>query len=198
MPRPAAAAYARSPFAKGCPIVDDDLRLMLGFREGNVRDFEALMSRHQRSIINLAFRFIGDRAAAEDVAQEVFLQVFRSAAGYRPSASFTTWLYTIARNACYSELRRRRLRPGSLDAEAGSQPAASPPANPVESAELRAAVRRAVASLPEAQRMAVILCRYDGLSYEQIAEAMNTSVGSVKSLLHRARLTLREALKDKC
>jgi len=177
------------------PNVDEDVRLMLSFQKGNVHDFQRLMQRHYRSVVNLANRFLGDRSAAEDVSQEVFLQLFRSAGRYRPSASFTTWLYTITRNACYSEVRRRSHRPGQLGESACEDPRAEAP-DSIEQAELQAAVKKAVASLPESQRMAVILRRYEDLSYEQIAKAMNISVGAVKSLLHRARQSLKGRLQE--
>ena len=184
-----------SPPAERTPTVDEDVRLMLSFQQGDVHDFERLMERHYKSVFNLANRFLSDRSAAEDVAQNVFLQIFRSAAGYRPTASFTTWLYTITRNACYSEIRRRGRRPGSLSGEAAGSPHAEA-RDDLEQAELQAAVRRAIAALPENQRMAVILRRYHELSYDQIATAMNTSVGAVKALLHRAREALKEKLRS--
>jgi len=176
--------------------VDDDIRLMLGFQEGNLSDFETLMARHQKSVLNLAYRFLGDRSAAEDAAQEVFLHIYRTAGTYRPTASFITWLYQIVRNTCYSELRRRRRRAGLLSQV---DPPGDPPAprdcDHLEQAELRAAVQAAIASLPENQRVAVLLRRYENLSYGQIAQAMGTTESSVKALLHRARETLKEKLK---
>jgi len=176
--------------------VDDDARLMLSFQQGNVHDFERLIERHHQSVISLAYRFLNDRAAAEDVAQDVFLRLFSSADSYKPTASFTTLLYTITRNACYSELRRRRLRPAAIDGESDDPPAEAAPDH-LEQAELREAVRAAIASLPHNQRMAVLLRRYEGLSYEQIAAVTGTSVSAVKALLHRARQALKGRLKGK-
>jgi len=169
---------------------------MLSFRDGNIRDFERLMQRYQKSTVNLAYRFIGDRSAAEDVAQEVFLQIFRSAASYRPSASFSTWLYQIVRNACYTELRRRVRRARPLEDNPEHDPPAAASPDHLEKAELQAAVKKAIASLPENQRLAVIFRRYENLSYDRIAETMGTSQSAVKALLHRARETLKEKLKD--
>ena len=176
--------------------MDDDIRLMLGFQGGNVHDFEKLMERHHRAVINLAYRFNGDGAAAEDVAQDVFLQIFRAAADYQPRASFTTWLYQIVRNASYTELRRRTRRPALLD-ERSAEPQAPNAADPLEKAETEAAVKRAIALLPDNQRMAVILRRYNGLPYEDIAKVMGTTESSVKALLHRSRLLLKEKLKNR-
>lgn len=176
--------------------MDDDIRLMLGFQEGSIAAFEALMRRHQKSVLNLAYRFLGDRSAAEDAAQEVFLQIYRTAGTYRPTASFVTWMYQIVRNTCYSELRRRRRRTGLPGQD---DPPGDPPAPPncdhLEHAELQAAVQAAIASLPDNQRMAVLLRRYENLSYGQIAQAMGTTESSVKALLHRARETLKEKLR---
>ena len=180
--------------------MDDDIRLMLGFREGNLADFETLMQRHQKSVLNLAYRFLCDRSAAEDAAQEVFLQIYRTAGTYRPTASFVTWMYQIVRNTCYSELRRRRrrrTRPLAQDDPPGDPPA-PPGRDHLEHAELLAAVQAAIATLPENQRMAVLLRRYENLSYGQIAQAMGTTESSVKALLHRARETLKEKLKHLC
>ena len=175
--------------------MDQDARLMVSFQQGNVRDFELLMQRRYRSVLNLAYRFLGDATAAEDVAQDVFLQLFRSAATYRPKASFTTWLYTITRNACYSELRRRGRKPLLFDEQAAGDPPAPDTPDSLEQAELQRAVKSAIASLPQGQRMAVILRRYEQLSYEQIAEVMGATESAVKSLLHRSRETLKEKLK---
>ena len=176
--------------------VDDDVRLMLSFRDGNVADFEKLMQRHQKSVLNLAHRFIGDRTAAEDMAQEVFIRIYRSAPSYQPSASFVTWMYQIVRNTCYSELRRRGRRAVRIGDDPANDPAAPPDVDHLEQSELLAAVRMAIASLPDNQRMAVILRRYQNLSYGQIARTMGTSESAVKALLHRARETLKEKLRS--
>ena len=176
--------------------MDDDVRLMLSFRDGNVADFEKLMQRHQQSVLNLAYRFIGDRTAAEDVAQEVFLQIYRFGPSYRPSASFVTWMYQIVRNTCYSELRRRGRRALLIDDDPANDPPAPPDPDHLVQAELQAAVRQAIASLPDNQRMALVLRRYENLSYDKIAQTMGMSESAVKALLHRARETLKEKLKS--
>jgi len=175
--------------------VDEDVRLMLSFQQGNIHDFERLMQRRYKSVVNLARRFLSDPVLAEDIAQNVFLQVFKSAAGYRPAASFTTWLYTITRNTCYSELRRAGRRPGSLDDDAAIDPPAAAQPDNLERGELQSAVRKAIAALPDNQRMVLILRRYNELSYEQIAQATETSASAVKALLHRARQSLKKKLK---
>ena len=169
---------------------------MLAFQRGDETAFAALFERYRKRVANVAYHFLGDGDAAQDIAQEVFVKVYTSGKAYRPDAAFSTWLYRITANACLDELRRRKrskCSPPEGLPERVPDPAGSPEAR-AESNELAREVRSAIASLPENQRMAVVLQRYEGLSYQQIAEVLKTSVPAVESLLFRAKQSLRARL----
>ena len=180
---------------------------MVRVQGGDQEAFRQLVERHQRAVINTIYRSISDAWEAEDLAQRVFVQVFRSAPRYKPTAKFTTWLFTIVHNTIRNEYRRRsRHAAESLEAmahpqdadSAGWEPAdtrTADPAREVAERELQEKIQEAISRLPDAQRTAVILCRFEGLSYEEIAEVLHCSVSAVKSLLHRARETLKEQLR---
>lgn len=183
--------------------VPDDVQLMLRVRDGDLSAFEMLVERHQYRIVGTVAKMLGDDIEAEDVAQQVFVRVWQSAARYSPDAKFTTWLLTITRNLVFNEMRRRRrskiLCFGRQDDDLPepverADPAATDPAGAVLQDELERAVDEAIAALPEQQRLAVILRRYDEMSYEEIAAVLGTSVPSVKSLLFRARADLKDRL----
>ena len=189
---------------------EQDIIWMMRVRTGDRHAFAELVEYHQQRVVGTVARMLGaDAADAEDIGQQVFLRVWKSAARYEPTAKFTTWLYTITRNLVFNELRRRKHRPvSSLDAEptdgtfsGGGDCAArledtqapAPDATLLH-AELQGAINAAIAQLPETQRMAVVLRRYEELSYEEIAGVLGLSVPAVKSLLFRARVVLRERL----
>jgi RNA polymerase sigma-70 factor, ECF subfamily len=186
---------------------DSDVDLMRRIKAGDEDALRTLIERHQRTVINVIHRAIGDAWEAEDLAQRVFVQVYRSAPRYKPTAKFTTWLFTITHNTILNEHRRRgRHAAESLDAmtrpdnsdEAGIQLAdarAADPASEAAGREVQERIQHAIGRLPEAQRTAVILCRFEGLAYEEIAKVLGCSVSAVKSLLHRARQTLKEELR---
>lgn len=185
---------------------ESDLALMSRVKAGDEDAFRELIERHQRAVVNVIYRAIGDAWEAEDLAQRVFLQIFRSAGRYQPTAKFTTWLFTITHNTIRNEYRRRsRHAAESLDAltqpgdpdEPGTQLADSRSTDPAQQAverELQEKIHTAIQQLPDTQRTAVILCRFEGLPYEDIAAVLDCSVPAVKSLLHRARQTLKEQL----
>lgn len=180
-----------------------DEELMEQVKAGSSTAFELLLCRHSKRAVNLAYRFVGDAALAEDIAQEAFLRVWRNRHRYTPSAKFTTFLYRIVANLCISQHRYQTRHPATFVSPPPDETTTyfsfpSGGENPLEKLrqqELAAAVREAIKSLPENQRLAVILLRYEGLSYEEIAEVMGTTVSAVKSLLVRARQNLRERLK---
>ena len=179
--------------------VDFDLMVRIG--AGDHAAFRILVERHQNAVVGTVAKMLGNASDADDISQQVFLRVWRNAKRYRPDAKFTTYLFTITRNLVFNETRRKgRKKEVSADerAEYSHQlVAANPEKQPdaeILHAELQSAVDRAIAALPEAQRMAVILRRYEQLSYEEIAVVLNLSVSAVKSLLFRARTALRELL----
>ncbi|MDW8344040.1 MAG: sigma-70 family RNA polymerase sigma factor [Verrucomicrobiae bacterium] len=179
---------------------DPDAARMLRVRDGDESAFRELVERHHRAVINTIYRATGDAAEAEDLAQRVFIQIYRSAHRYEPTSRFTTWMFTIVHNLIRNEYRRRNRHPtDSLEALAAlpdlhTDLHANDPAREVALNELQQRIADAIESLPANQRMAVILARYEGLSYDEIARVLNCSVSAVKSLLHRARETLKTQL----
>lgn len=184
---------------------DPDAALMQAFQRGDEAAFETLVDRHRERVFRLARRYLRDETAADDLTQETFLRVYRSKHTWRPEAKFSTWLYRVTANACLNELRARRARkgvestapsgPGGDPLPEGADPRATDPGDAVLKGELATVVRAAVDALPEDQRLAVMLSKYEGLSYRELADAMERSVPAVKSLLVRARENLRTALE---
>ncbi len=183
---------------------DPDVRLMLRVRDDDASAFEELVVRYQTRLITLLWSLIQDRDKAEELAQDVFLRVYRARSSYVPTAKFSTWLFTIAHNVASNALRslaRRRevnITPDSSDAATAkpldnmaSAPSGLMPTRQVAKAELAQVVRAAVDSLNERQRMALLLARFEHMSYAEIGETMELSVQAVKSLLSRARENLR-------
>jgi RNA polymerase sigma-70 factor, ECF subfamily len=184
----------------------DDAALMLRVKQGDADAFEQLVERYKQPVINLLYRTVRDLDEAEDLAQNVFIQVFKSADRYRVEAKFTTWLFTIARNLALNEIRRRNRHPAeSLDA--AIEPADERQARQFEDRvnasapdlllqqELSGKIAEALASLPESQRTAILLYREKDMSYEEISSILNCSLSATKSLIHRGRETLKERLK---
>ena len=178
-----------------------DYALMERIGAGDHQAFRELVERHQDAVVGTVAKMLGNPHDAEDIAQQVFLRIWRNARHYRPDAKFTTWLFTITRNLVFNETRRRsRKKEVSADEREENSHLAiadSPEHRPdqeILQVELRQAVDAAIAALPDTQRMAVILRRYEQVPYEEIAVILKLSVPAVKSLLFRARTTLRESL----
>ena len=175
---------------------DPDIDLVRQVGQGDLRAAAALVARHAANIGALARRMLNDTAEAEDVAQDVFLRVWRAAPDWRDGeAKFETWMHRVALNLCYDRLRRRRER---LSPEAGVNvlDAAAGPAQAVLDAQRSARVAAAVADLPERQRAAITLCHYNELSNIEAAAALEISVDALESLLARGRRALKAALSD--
>jgi RNA polymerase sigma-70 factor (ECF subfamily) len=178
--------------------------LMARIAKGDNDAFEILVNRHQTSVLNLIYRFIGDRTQAKDLAQEVFIRVWQSAKTYKPDAKFTTWLYRVTANLCFNELkssRRKKWFSFNRSDQDGKRTFEETVADGAPSAEdlllekeRSRQISDALQSLPDNQRMALVLKRYDELSYQEIAQIIGCSVSAVESLLIRAKRTLQEKL----
>jgi RNA polymerase sigma-70 factor (ECF subfamily) len=181
----------------------EDVRLMRLVSGGDATAFEQLIERHQALVAGTVARMLGSNSDVEDIAQQVFIRVWKSAGRYVARAKFTTWLLKITRNLVFNEMRRAKRHPHlpvQIEPEADQIPlkdeATATPDATLLQAELQAAIEKAITLLPETQRMAIVLRRYEELSYEEIADVLDLSVPAVKSLLFRARTELRERLKN--
>ncbi len=180
----------------------EDVRLMRLIAGGDTTAFEQLIERHQTLVAGTVARMLGSNSDVEDIAQQVFIRVWKSAGRYVARAKFTTWLLKITRNLVFNEMRRAKRHPHlpvQIEPEAEEMPLkdeamATPDANLLQ-AELKAEIEKAIMLLPDTQRMALVLRRYEELSYEEIADVLDLSVPAVKSLLFRARTELRQRLK---
>jgi len=184
------------------PFPSEDL--MSRIAGGDEFAFEILVRRHESSVLNLVYRYVGDRTKARDLAQEVFIRVWKSANRYEPKAKFTTWLFSIAVNLCLNELKsakgKKMIQLGIGEEErkgtdyGAHSDASQSPEDLLLAEERSRRVSDALQSLPENQRMAMILKRYDELSYDEIARVMGCSVSAVESLLVRAKKNIQEKL----
>jgi RNA polymerase sigma-70 factor (ECF subfamily) len=184
-----------------------DAQVMLRVKEGDESAFDYLVQKYRRPMVNFMYRMAHNAAAAEDLAQEVFLRAYRSRANYEASAKFTTWLYRIATNLAINHARdTRHERPDTMvsldepDQETGTTLDIADKSLSAEEHIVRRerlmAIRQKVQALPERQRMAVVMHKYQQMDYKQIAEVLKLSESATKSLLFRAYETLREQLKD--
>jgi len=180
---------------------DESLALMELIKNGDEGAFQRLVELHQGAVIGTVAKMLSSSSDAHDIAQMVFIRVWKSANRYRPEAKFTTWLFTITRNLVFNEMRRRKRRPESSLEEAeddfhighADESHRQPDAETLQT-ELEKKIEEAIESLPEKQRTAVILRRYENLPYEEIGKVLDMSLPAVKSLLFRARGHLREKL----
>ena len=179
----------------------EDVRLMELVSHGDTSAFETLVERHQSLVGGTVAHLLGSNSDVEDIAQQVFIRVWKSARRYVPRAKFTTWLLKITRNLVFNELRRSKRHahvplqtdPGAEEFPLKDEKNPAPDASLLQT-ELQQAIDDAIAQLPESQRMALILRRYEQLSYEEISEVLDLSVPAVKSVLFRARTELRSRL----
>jgi len=183
---------------------DYDVGLMLRFQKGEELAFQELVERNHGRVVGLIYRFISDASEAEDLAQEVFLRIYRARKTYKPTAKFSTWMFRITANVSLNALRSRSHRKDDVSinqvTDFGDGPRAMPdpeakmPDHDLHQAELQAKVREAIAELPEKQQVAVVLNKYEGMSYAEIASTIGCSTLAVKSLLARARDNLKDHL----
>ncbi len=184
---------------------DPGIALMLAFQAGDESAFDRIVEQFSPVVYGLLTRFLGLSSRREDLAQETFLRVLRARERYQPTARFSTWLYRIVFNLCVNERERRGGRETSMEElgpRTGEEHApdwadteAPAPWEAMERADVVEAVQEAIAALPERQRMALVLARYEGQSFAEIADVMDTSERAIKSLVHRARENLRERLQ---
>jgi RNA polymerase sigma-70 factor (ECF subfamily) len=185
---------------------DPDVRLMYRVRDDEPGAFEELVVQYQQRLVAVMHHLIGNAAEAEDLAQEVFLRVYRSRKKYEARSKFSTWLFTIANNLALNTLRARQRKPvvplhaadsgplGPRPAEQLVQDDHSGPTKRLQQEELAAVIQQALAGLSERQRVAVVLNKFEDMNYMEVAEVMGLTTKAVKSLLSRARTNLRIAL----
>lgn len=178
---------------------DEDAALMLEVAKGDRKAFAALFDRHHAGVVRFAWRFVGSRAQAEELAQDIFVKLYRSAGAYRPSARFKTFLYRVATNHCLNAMRSpiAKLETTVDQSERALEPPGSAvtPGESLEGKELEAVVGRALSAMSERERAAFCMCRFEGLAYKEIAVALEATEAAVKSLIHRATLTVAKHLE---
>ena len=186
---------------------DPDIRLMLRVRDDDDAAFADLVERFQHRLVGVMHHLVGNADEAEDLAQEVFLRVYRIRKKYTPKAKFSTWLFTIANNLALNALRDRKRRPvlplevhesgplGPRPTEAAAASRDEPPTHNLQQEELAHVIRGALDDLNERQRVAIVLNKFEDMNYADIADVMGLTTKAVKSLLSRARAKLREALQ---
>lgn len=185
---------------------DLDAQAMVKVAKGDRQAFAALFSRHRMSVLRFALRYVGEPARAEELTQDIFVKVYRYAASYRPSARFKTFLFRVAANHCLNEVRRGEYpaRPGRHGANGECEESATSdllveahgPEDMLAGRELEACVARALGAMSPRERTAFALCRFEGMPYREIAQALETSEPAVKSLIHRATLVMAQHVAE--
>lgn len=175
----------------------DDIDLLLRFKDGDLSAFEDLVTEYQDEIYNLCRYMLGNARDADDAAQDVFIKAYQRLNDFRPEASLYTWLYRIGVNTCLDYKRKSFLRIlNHSESKINSLPGESTPEEDYQSKETAIAINHALAGLPEILRTTIVLREIEHLAYEEIAEILDTSIGTVKSRISRARELLKEALKN--
>ncbi|MCZ6790387.1 MAG: sigma-70 family RNA polymerase sigma factor [Candidatus Dadabacteria bacterium] len=179
--------------------MESDIELMLRTKAGDDDAFSELMKRHYKGVLNYIYRFTNLRENSEDLAQEVFLRVYRSATKYRPEAKFTTWLYRIATNVSltYVKKKNKNVSLDEMNEKTGEieDPGVEISDDIIYRKEIKNVIFSAMESLPEREKVAIMLCKYEGLSYEETADVLECTVGAVKAYVHRGRMKLVNKLK---
>lgn len=183
-------------------VTDEDAGLMLKVASGDRAAFARLFDRHQASVVRFCRRFVGDEARAEELAQDVFIKLYRSAKAYQPTARFKTFLFRVATNTCLNDMRRPAGKAEVLEAKVNEDDAsvfdrdadASTPLHALEAKELEAAVTKAMTKMSERERAAFTMCRFEGMAYRDIADALEATESAVKSLIHRATVQVMKHL----
>jgi RNA polymerase sigma-70 factor, ECF subfamily len=192
-------------------VDDEDAALFIKVAKGDKGAFAVLFDRHQASVVRFAFRFVGSQARAEELAQDIFVKLYKSAKGYRPDAKFKTFMFRVATNHCLNELRRPEHRAetkvsqgdDAKDVDRAQDAAALEAGNEGErpdqalsGKELERAVASALDGMSDRERAAFCMCRFEGLAYKEIASALEASEAAVKSLIHRATLQVMEQVEQ--
>ncbi|MBI2347253.1 MAG: sigma-70 family RNA polymerase sigma factor [Deltaproteobacteria bacterium] len=180
---------------------DPDKELVQRIQNGDRPAFNQLVLKYRNRVMGIAARMLGDRGEAEELAQDVFVKVYRALGDFQGAALFSTWLFRVTVNSCLNHRRKRRAEVRILDGAGDAALAvADPSSNPhqlLEQKELRIALEKSIQSLPEEQRIVLILRDVEGLSYEEIADSLELELGTVRSRLHRARLQVQAGIREK-
>lgn len=181
---------------------DEDIKLMLELKNGNIKAYEEIVGKYKKPIINMIYKNTsGNKEDAEDLAQEVFIKVYNARENYKPKSKFSTWIFKITYNICIDFLRKFKRTESLVEKAAGEHellieqiPDPKLLEEEINKNELQLLIRNAVDSLTPQQKTAVILSKFEDLSNEEIAKVLGCSVSAVKSILHRAKLSLKEKL----